>query len=187
MRCSCGAFDPIAAGGECLFCTTNDWTETKMADVSFLYDGDFDTDQAAENAGDGEYKPIPKGWYRCRVTSCDTQKTKAETGLMIVTRLDVEGPDHAGRVVFDRLLVKHTSEKAQEIGRERYATLARACGLTNPQDTEELCGHIVEAFVKVTTSEQYGDGNDVTLYRPVESSSGLSVDSPHPFDDEIPF
>lgn len=197
MRCRCGAFDPIAAGGECLFCTTNDWTETKMADVSFLYDGDFNTEEAAENAGDGEFKPLPKGWYRCRISSCSAEPTKAGDGLMVVARLDVEGPTHAGRVLFDRMLVKHPSETAQNIGRERYATLARACGLVNPKDTDELCGHLVEAFVKITTSERYGDGNDVTLYRPVESvnglnvgkphAGGLSVDSPNNNDDEIPF
>jgi hypothetical protein len=161
-----------------------------MSDLSFLYGDGFDTDKAAEEAGGGgDFSPIPKGTYRVKVVQADTKPTKAGNGSMLKVRLDVLGPQHAGRVVFDDILVKHTSEDAQRIGRERFATLCRAAGIANPKDTSVLVGKEVDAFIKVETDAQYGDRNRVSFYSPAESGVSFSGSSSAVAftDDDVPF
>lgn len=162
-----------------------------MTDLSFLYSDGFDTDKAAAEAGDGDFGPVPKGWYRCTVYSAEPEDRTSSTGndyTHVKVRLDIEGPSNAGRVIFDNMIVKHPNEVAQGIGRERFATLARAAGLKNPQP-QELVSKTIEAYLKVRKSEQYGDSNEVTLYREAKGApvptAGLKVDSVS--DDEIPF
>ena len=162
-----------------------------MSDLSFLYENGFDTDKAAEEAGpSGDFSPIPKGTYRVKVVSAETNETKAGNGLMLKVRLDVAGPTNAGRVVFDDILIKHPSEKAQQIGQERLATLCRAAGLKNTKDTGPLVGKEVDAFVKVESDEQYGDRNRVSFYSAADAGVQFSgstgvVDGFN--DDDVPF
>ena len=161
-----------------------------MADLTHLYESGFDTDKAADEAGpSGDFSPIPKGTYRVKVVSAETNTTKAGNGEMLKVRLDVLGPEHSGRVVFDDILIKHTSEEAQRIGRERFATLCRGAELANPKSTDLLVGKELDAFIKIETDEKYGDRNRVSFYSRVEPANGF-VASPVGGgfnDDDVPF
>lgn len=160
-----------------------------MADLSFMYNDGFDTDKAAESAG-GDFSPIPKGTYRVKVVGVEPKETKAGNGQMLKVRLDVLGPQHAGRVVFDDILVEHTTADAQRIGRERFATLCRAAGLKNPKNTEPLLGKEVDAFVKVETDKEYGDRNRVGFYsapKGFSGANGATGASAGFEDDDVPF
>lgn len=162
-----------------------------MSDLSYLYDDGYDTTTAAEEAGpSGDFGPVPKGTYRVKVVSAETKETKAGNGEMLKVRLDIIGPTNAGRVVWDDILIKHPSEEGQRIGRERFATLCRAGGLRNPKSTDELLGKEVDAFIKVETSEQYGDRNRVSFYSAAQPSTGFKSTSSAPaFEahDDVPF
>lgn len=160
-----------------------------MSNLSYLYDDGYDTTKAAEEAGpSGDFGPVPKGTYRVKVVSAETKETKAGNGEMLKVRLDIIGPNNAGRVIWDDILIKHPSEEAQRIGRERFATLCRASGLRNPKTTDELQGKEVDAFVKVETSEQYGDRNRVSFYSTAQAATSFT--SPAPMagaDNDVPF
>lgn len=160
-----------------------------MADMSHLYQDGYDTDKAAESASTGDFSPIPRGTYRVKVAQADTQPTKAGNGEMLKVRLDVVGPQHAGRVVFDDILIVHPKEDAQRIGRERLATLCRAAALRNPENTELLVGKEVDAFIKIETDAQYGDKNKVSFYSTPSGGSlnGATGASSGFNDDDIPF
>lgn len=163
-----------------------------MADLSYLYEDGFDTDKAAEEAGpSGDFPPVPKGTYRVKVVNAEVKETKAGNGEMLKVRLDIIGPEHVGRVVFDDILIKHTSPDAQRIGRERFATLARACGLKNPRGTDPLLGHEIDAFVKVEKNEQHGDRNRVSFYSSPKPQNGFDTGATGASagfnDDDVPF
>lgn len=158
-----------------------------MADLSHLYRDGYDTDEAAQNANT-DYAPVPKGTYRVKISSADVSKTKAGNGEMLKVRLDIVGPAHAGRVIFDDILIVHPSEAAQRIGRERLATLARATGLTNPANTDPMIGKEVDAFIKIEKDEQYGDRNKVSFYSAPSTGGLTSAGASAGFDDaDIPF
>jgi hypothetical protein len=167
-----------------------------MADLTWMYKEGFDTDKAAQDAGGGgDFEPIPKGNYRVRVVSIDQRQTKAGNGEAYNVRLDVVGPSHAGRVIFDYILIKHPSEEAVRIGRGRWAQLIRACGLSNPPTTDPLLGQEVQAFVKIEKSAEYGDKNVVGLYsKPDNGAPPPNITGRTPAaaanefnDDDIPF
>lgn len=164
-----------------------------MSNLDDLYEDGYNTDNAADNASAGDYSPVPKGTYRVLVHSIERVPTKSGRGEKLKTRVDIVGPDHAGRVVFDDILIKHDSEDAQRIGRERFATLCRACGVTNPDTTDALLGNEVNAFIKVETDAEYGDRNKVSFYSAPKSGNGLSTNGAKKGfdqsfnDDDIPF
>ena len=156
-----------------------------MSDLDFMGD-DFDPVKEAEEAGDGDFKPLPVGWYSGVITEAKIEDTKAGNGKMVGIRLDVEGPTHAGRVIFDRIIVAHPSEKAVAIGRARFGQLCVSAGFEKkPNDTKALLGKRIEFKLKIERSKEYGDSNRVQAYR---KSSGTTEVADVSFDDDdIPF
>jgi hypothetical protein len=144
-----------------------------MGDLSYLYEDGFDTEEAAEQTG-ADFKPVPKGTYRVKVSSADLGKTKAGNADVLKLRLDIVGPQHAGRVIFDDIIIKHPSEDAQRIGKTKFAGLARAVGAHNPKTTDVLVAKEVEAFIKVESQIGYDDRNKVAFYSPA-SAGGFTV------------
>jgi hypothetical protein len=108
---------------------------------------------------------LPAGSYTGVIETADVQPTKKGDGEMVVVKVKIDGPSHAGMVIFDRLLTQHPNAKAEQIGQKRLAQLIVAIGKTAVNDTDELIGKRVGLTVKVTESEQYGEGNDVTAYK----------------------
>ena len=51
----------------------------------------------------GEYQPVPEGTYVCRVARVDEARSSRGDDMWKL-RLEIEDGEHAGRVIFDRLV-----------------------------------------------------------------------------------
>ena len=74
-----------------------------------------------------------------------------------------------GKKVFTNINIVNDNPTAVEIGEKELATLSRACGVSNLDDTEEL--HGIEIMVKIAiqpASSQYAASNVIKGYSPVE-------------------
>jgi hypothetical protein len=137
-----------------------------MANLGFTADVD---DLPQDN--DGNFTPLPAGWYSASINDAQLKDTKKGDGKYIAIRFDITGPSHEGRVVFSNLNIQNKSPKAEEIGRSQLGQIMRAMGLKKVDDSDELIGGQVMIKLTVTKSEQYGDGNDVKSYKAIEGAS----------------
>ena len=120
--------------------------------------------------GQGEFQPLPAGWYTANITDAEVKDTKAGTGQYIKCRYDITGPSHEGRVVFGNLNIRNPNPKAEEIGRQQLGDLMRAIGLSSVTDTDQLIGGRCQIKLKVRKSEEYGDSNDVQAWKAAEGA-----------------
>jgi len=119
----------------------------------------------------GDFQPLPAGWYSATITSAEVKQTRAGTGSFIAVRYDITGPSHEGRVVFGNLNISNPNPKAEEIGRQQLGDLMRAIGLDSVTDSDQLIGGQCQIKLAIRKSEEYGDNNDVKGWKAVEGSA----------------
>ena len=155
-----------------------------MGDLSFLYEAGFDQ----SNQTQAGFDPVPQGWYRVQIKQVEICATKAGTGKYIKLRLDVEGPSHAGRVVFTNINVVNPNQTAQEIGQALFASLLTSAGLSSPKDSAQLIGASVEAQVIVEAAQgDFGPRNGVRSFRKASDGPVRAPAIPTYDDSDIPF
>lgn len=138
--------------------------------------------------GNGNYEPLPPGWYHANITGAELKSTKAGNGQYIAVRYDITGPTHQGRVVFGNLNIKNPNPKAEEIGRQQLGEIMRAIGLTKVTDTDQLIGGSLQIKLEIRQQEGYEPSNDVKGYKatsgsvptPVAASAPAQAATPAP-------
>ena len=130
------------------------------------------TFNAAElpQGNDGDFQPLPAGWYNVTINDAEIRTTKAGNGQYIAVRYDVTGPTHEGRVVFGNINISNPNPKAEEIGHQQLGQLMRAIGLTQVSDTDQLIGGSLQIKLKIRKSDEYGDSNDVSGFKSLSGS-----------------
>jgi len=123
----------------------------------------FDVNELPQ--GNGNYEPLPPGWYHANITGAELKSTKAGNGQYIAVRYDITGPTHQGRVVFGNLNIKNPNPKAEEIGRQQLGEIMRAIGLAKVTDTDQLIGGSLQIKLEIRTQEGYEPSNDVKGYK----------------------
>lgn len=131
-----------------------------------------------DNNASGDFSPLPDGWYDVRIASAEVRQTKAGNGQYIAVRYDVDGPTHAGRVVFGNLNVRNQNPKAEEIGRQQLGDIARALGIPAVSDTDQIVGGSLSIKLTTRKSEEYGDKNEVKGFRARGGSAPPSAAKP---------
>lgn len=121
----------------------------------------------------GDYTPLPEGEYSVTIKDAEVKATNDGTGQYIKLRLDVQGPTHAGRVVFSNINIRNKSEQAEQIGRGQLKAVMSALGIATLTDTDQLIGGqlIVKLSVRPArtdekTGKSYEASNDVKAYKP---------------------
>jgi hypothetical protein len=137
----------------------------------------FDINDLPEG-NNGDYAPLPDGWYTAHIAAASIETTKAGTGSYIKVRYDITGPTHQGRVVFGNFNVRNPNSKAEEIGRQQLGDLMRAIGLSRVTDTDQLVG--CNCVIKLATRQQegYEPTNEVKGWKAVEGGSMPKVAPP---------
>jgi hypothetical protein len=130
-----------------------------MGDLSDLLP-DLDVEQEAVSSFD----PIPAGDYAVMVEDAQIVNTKNLTGKMLKLKLQVMGGKYDRRVIFDQIILRHDSEKAVTIGRQRLAQLCKGANVAG-KDTAELLGKTVVAAVKIREQAGYDPQNEVKEYK----------------------
>jgi len=120
--------------------------------------------------GNGNFEPLPAGWYTATISQSELKATKAGNGQYIKLRYDITGPSHQGRVVFGNLNIKNPNPKAAEIGRQQLGDIMRAIGLAKVTDTDQLIGGQIAIKLEVKQDEQYGASNEVKGFKSVSGS-----------------
>ena len=120
--------------------------------------------------GNGNFEPLPAGWYTATISQSELKATKAGNGQYIKLRYDITGPTHQGRVVFGNLNIKNANPKAEEIGRADLGEIMRAIGLAKVTDTDQLIGGQIGIKLEVKQDEQYGASNEVKGFKSVSGS-----------------
>jgi hypothetical protein len=130
----------------------------------------FDADKLPQ--GNGNYEPLPAGWYTATITAAELKPTKDGSGQYIKVRYDITGPTHQGRVVFGNLNIKNASAKAEEIGRQQLGEIMRAIGLARVTDTDQLIGGSLQIKLDVrAATEQYDAQNEVRGFKAITGSA----------------
>ena len=128
--------------------------------------------------GNGNFEPLPAGWYTATITQAELKPTADGTGQYIKMRLDITGPTHQGRVVFSNLNIKNASAKAEEIGRQQLGDIMRAIGLAKVTDTDQLIGGSLNIKLSIRasrldekTGKTYEASNEVKAYRAISGGA----------------
>lgn len=130
--------------------------------MALLPGGSFRTEDAPESS----FEPLPAGEYTVLVKDTEVKETSTG-GEMLKITLEVQEPEeYAGRYIWDNLNLVNASEKAVEIAQRQLASICKACGIEEIEDSQELHGIPMLAKVKVTPEQGgYGPGNAVTGYK----------------------
>ena len=130
----------------------------------------FNADELPQ--GNGNYDPLPPGWYTATITAAELKTTKDGSGQYIKVRYDITGPTHQGRVVFGNLNIKNASARAEEVGRTELGNLMRAIGLARVTDTDQLIGGVLQIKLDVrAATEQYPAQNEVRGFKAITGAA----------------
>ena len=66
------------------------------------------------------FDPLPAGDYAAIITESETRTTKDGSGQYLQIKIEVQGGEFAGRVLFDRLNLWNNNRQAQEIAQRSY-------------------------------------------------------------------
>ena len=108
---------------------------------------------------------IPSGTYEAVVTASEMKATKNGLGMGINLTFEIvsEGPAK-GRKVFVWINYEHPKAEAQRIGREELASLCKAVGVTDLDDTVQL--HNLPLLVTIGLDKNDPTRNVVKAYKP---------------------
>lgn len=106
-----------------------------------------------------DYENLPDGIYSLEVIQSEVSPTSAGTGTMLKLRYSVVEPDqYKGRLVFANINLENPNSQAQEIGQRDLASLCRAVGLAEIEDSEELHFKVFTAKVGLSKARTGKDG-----------------------------
>jgi len=95
---------------------------------------EFGFDMTQIEVKDGNYNPLPAGKYNVEIKKAETKITKDGTGKYLSVGVQVTGPTHVNRYLFDNINFLNKNHQTQEIGREQLTALCAAANvnLANP-------------------------------------------------------
>ena len=146
-----------------------------MSDIADTLGGPVIPDEE-ENSND--FEPIPAAWYPLEIDSAEIKDTKRGDGKYVQLEVTVLGNNHAGRKLWPTITLQNINEKAVAIGRKELAQIGHALRLKVITDCTDLVGGRLMGKVKVTNDEQYGPGNDVSAYKPMEDCAAAPAFPP---------
>ncbi len=136
------------------------------------------------------FEVIPEGWYQAFVSGAELRPTKDGAGKYIFFTFKIAGPTHAGRLIISIVNIENKSVAAEEIGRATLGKIMRVCGLESITDTDELIGAPVSIKLKIKLDAQYGDRNEVSDFKQIESAAPVLMpprqQTPNPYQNAQP-
>lgn len=107
-----------------------------------------------------DYENLPDGIYALEVIQSEVAATSKRDGTILKLRYSVIEPEeYKGRLIFGNITLENPNAQAQEIGQKQLASLCRAIGLSEIEDSEEL--HFQRFVAKVGLSKERKVGDKV--------------------------
>lgn len=114
-------------------------------------------DATAHDTTQSDYAELPNGVYKMEIEASEVKPTSAGDGTILkVTNSVIEPEEFKGRKLFNNYNLENKSAVAQEIGQKQFASLCRAIGVSDVEDSEEL--HFRAYTVKVGLGKPSKDG-----------------------------
>jgi hypothetical protein len=157
-----------------------------MSELTSILSEAFDV---ASEDGTPAFEPIPAGTYVAAIKDIKAGPLKSGKGEAVMVTWEIEDDKYCGRLVWDRMILKHESIKAMELGRKKFKDLAEACGMKDAfTDLDLLQGKHCLIFVKIETDPNgdYPPRNKVVRVRPMAAETSRTNGKVE-FDDKIPF
>lgn len=112
-------------------------------------------DATKHDTTQSDYSELPNGDYELEIEASEVKEGANGTGLK--TTMTVLRPDeYRGRKVFNFYNLEHKNAQAQEIGQRQFASLCRAIGVSEVEDSEEL--HFKAFTAKIGLGKPSKDG-----------------------------
>lgn len=104
-----------------------------------------------------DYEELPNGIYKLEIEASEVKDTSTGSGVILkTTNVVVEPEEYAGRKLFNNYNLENKNAQAQEIGQKQFASLCRAIGVSEVEDSEEL--HFRPFTVKIGLGKPSKDG-----------------------------
>lgn len=114
-------------------------------------------DATQHDTTQSDYAELPNGIYRIEIEASEVKQTANGKGTILkVTNSVIEPEEYAGRKLFNNYNLENESAQAQEIGQKQFASLCRAIGVSDVEDSEEL--HLKGYTVRVALGRPSKDG-----------------------------
>ncbi len=113
-----------------------------------------------------DYGPIPAGEYQAIIVASEEKTTKAGNGKYLELQLNVLGPTHAGRLLWDRLNLVNPNDTAVQIAKATLSSICRAVNVLTPKDSSELHGKQLTIRVECRAGKDGQIRNEVKQYKP---------------------
>lgn len=126
---------------------------------------------------------LPAGEYECVLVA--SQKKPAKSGpdrFYLELEFQVLNGPCQNRKFWDRLNLWNPNETAVTIAKGMLSALCRAVGVLTPKDSAELHGKPLRAKLKVKKSDEFGESNEVTAYKPRNGAPGEPTEDAGPED-----
>ena len=124
-----------------------------MANIGKFSATEHDTEQR-------DYENLPDGIYALEVTQSEVAQTSKGDGTILKLRYGVIEPEEfKNRLIFGNITLENPNAQAQEIGQKQLASLCRAIGLSEIEDSVEL--HFQRFVAKVGLSKERKVGDKV--------------------------
>ena len=128
------------------------------------------------------YAPLPAGDYQAIITESETKATKDGQGQYLQLKLQIQGGEFAGRVLFDRLNLWNNNQQAQEIAQRALSAICHAVGILQVGDSQELHNRPLIATVKVKpASGNYEANNEIKGYKAAQLAAAPAANAPAGF------
>lgn len=125
------------------------------------------------------FDPLPAGDYNVIITESEIKPTRDGAGQYLQLKLEVQGGEFAGRILFDRLNLWNNNRQAQEIAQRTLSQICHAVGQLQVNDSQELHYKPLVATVKIRQAQgNYDASNEIKGYK---ASAGAPVMQRSPF------
>lgn len=117
---------------------------------------------------------LPKGKYLCMAIDSKIKPTKSGTGEYLEITFEVIDGQGKGRKIWERLNIRNSNKKAEEISQRQLSALCRSIGVMNLSDTDQLHNIPVVLDVDIEQREGYEPQNRVKGYSPSGSTAPVA-------------
>lgn len=117
-------------------------------------------DATSHDTEQRDYENLPDGIYRLEVIQSEVSATSKGDGTLLKLRYSaIEPEEYKGRLIFGNITLENPNSSAQEIGQKQLASLCRAVGLSEVEDSDQL--HFIGFTAKVGLSKERKVGDKV--------------------------
>lgn len=137
-----------------------------------MFGSEFKFNLDLTNVEVGNFDVIPAGEYVAQIQKSELVDTKDGTGKYIKTSWKITDQVQNGRVFFSNFNIMNKSDKAVQIGMAQLKSLLMCAGSQGfvLKDPADLVGLECLVKLKIRTSDQYGDQNEVASFKKANSA-----------------